>query len=1109
MNARISIVSASAGSGKTTELTRRLVEILDGNPAVTPETVIATTFTKRAAAELEERVTRALYEAGRPDLAADMADARIGTVHAVAGGLLDDYAFELGLVPGLEVIPEEDQEQLFAESLGQTLSEEELRRLSTLARKLGYETGDTYGTDWRREIQRIAEKARSNGIPPAELAAQAERSATELTAWLDPPTRSGAELQADVYEEIRRLLSQGLDEGDTTNASRQALNRVQRAAGSFAPGNEPPWAEWIALAGLKPGAASRDQFEALKTAAGAYTEHPGLAEDLREMITLSFAVAARLLVSYQEYKRSRGLVDFADQERMLLDALSNPAVAGAISRRFTTLFVDEFQDTNPMQLAIFLKLAELVDTVVWVGDPKQSIYAFRDTDPQLMQAALERIGRPEAILSTSYRSRPELVAFTNSLFRRAFAGVHSPEEVELTAARADESPDMGPALRVQKLIPEGRANKAQQAVGIAQAILGFLREAPLVYDRRQGERRRLEPGDIAVLARKQVDVRAIADALFSVGLKAAAERDGLTRTPEGALFRAAIRFVATPEDTLAEGELRLLLAEAPDPAAVVRERMQAREDGREWLSDLPVLDELRRLRESAPGRSIGEIADAVIATVDLHRQTLRFGEAAARRSNIEKLRELVLRYEEWCRRFHRSPNAGGFVIWLDELARQGDDRQGAGRGADAVNVLTYHGAKGLEWPVVVPTDLESAPTLRLTGLSVEQEGEVDLSRPLAGRRLRYWPHTGSRKADNELLRRLRDAPVADASARRARDEERRLLYVGLTRPRDYLLLPLLRSGGKSNPGYRPRWITEGLEVPVTVPDADGPTQLTIGDEELSALSATLLLGAEAGGAASPAPGGVSSAGAADDGEIRWLSAARGPRDYAAYLITPSAADDETEAGGGGRAGDGTAPAGPPALEVAETLEYAAPISRPAGADPRLLGDAFHSLYCRYIRAGADPAVLGNAEISRIFAGYQVDDVLPPAEIRSRTETPIALLQERHPTGTLLAELPLRMVSGERLMSGLADVLLLAETGAVLEAVIMDHKVVHAAPEQLPELAGRYAEQLGWYHRAVTAALEAQGPGADTGPGGAPAVQVSMYLNFPLQGRVLRVAAGLV
>ena len=127
-------------------------------------------------------------------------------------------------------------------------------------------------------------------------------------------------------------------------------------------------------------------------AAQRYEEHPRLRADIEKYTQSLFEFAARALTLYQERKGERGLLDFVDLEQLTLELLQQSAVAEVIREEFDLLVVDEFQDTNPIQLALFIRLAALVKHgAVWVGDVKQAIYGFRGSDPTLMDAVLASV----------------------------------------------------------------------------------------------------------------------------------------------------------------------------------------------------------------------------------------------------------------------------------------------------------------------------------------------------------------------------------------------------------------------------------------------------------------------------------------------------------------------------------------------------------------------------------------------------------------------------------------------------------------------------------------------------------------------------------------------
>jgi superfamily I DNA/RNA helicase len=193
MQNRVDTTIASAGTGKTYRLVEEIVaEVGAGMP---PHRILATTFTKKAAAELAGRVRARLIEAGRPDLGAAMLSARIGTVNSVCGALISEFAFELGRSPVAEVIAEDRQASVFSRAAGAVI-EECGPAISEIAERFGVQArsytlhGRTV-RGWQDDVRRAVDLARSNGIPEERLAHCAARSAASLLALLPASGQAG------------------------------------------------------------------------------------------------------------------------------------------------------------------------------------------------------------------------------------------------------------------------------------------------------------------------------------------------------------------------------------------------------------------------------------------------------------------------------------------------------------------------------------------------------------------------------------------------------------------------------------------------------------------------------------------------------------------------------------------------------------------------------------------------------------------------------------------------------------------------------------------------------------------------------------------------------
>ena len=150
---------------------------------------------------------------------------------------------------------------------------------------------------------------------------------------------------------------------------------------------------------------------------------------------------------------------------------------------------------------------------------------------------------------------------------------------------------------------------------------------------------------------------------------------------------------------------------------------------------------------------------------------------------------------------HGPASVAGFLFWCDDLAAAGEDLNAADDQANTIHVSTYHKAKGLEWPVVVCTDFDAEPRPRIWGISLildDPSKPFVLADPLANRRLRFWPWPfGQQEKGIPMADRIDASPNGATAKQTSEEEELRLLYVGLTRPRDLLVLALEK--GKSRP----------------------------------------------------------------------------------------------------------------------------------------------------------------------------------------------------------------------------------------------------------------------------------------------------------------------
>jgi ATP-dependent helicase/nuclease subunit A len=1017
---RVDTVIASAGTGKTYRLVEDIVAAIEGGLA--PHRLLATTFTKSAAAELQGRIRAALIERGRPDLAAAMLSARVGTVNAVCGSLIAEFAFELGRSPVTQVIAEESQEAVFGRATGPVIDacgagiSEIAERFAVPAR--GYVLHERYVRGWQDEVRRAVDLARSNGVPAERLPHCAAFSAAGVLALL-PAAAPGetaevldAALANALAECARRIeASRAILKGGTLDKD---VPIVERALRAITAGERIAWPDWARLAKLGATKTDAAMFAEVKAAAAAHARHPGLRADIESYIQRIFDCAARCLSAFAAYKQARGLLDFTDQEMLALDIISDPANGPRLRELIGAVFVDEFQDSSPIQIAIFTALSQIAGQNLWVGDPKQSIYGFRDADPALTSAASAAIvtatGGATRYLRRSFRTRPSLAKFVNAAIAPNMLRVGMTEdEVKFKDWERGEPPGTPPALSVWSIAGK---NKDLRSELLASRIAGLLAEPgawPVTL--KKGGVREARGGDIAVLCRGNKEISRLAAALSAQGVRVAVERAGLLDQPEVEFSLAALRWIADASDTLALAELARL---ATDDDAWFTAVFDA--DARASLTAaLPLTGALAAIRARAHQLTPLEVFDALLHAPTLLATMLRWGEAEQRLQNLEALRERIKTYQAEQQAERQAVTLTGVCQWI---AAQAEAQQPASRHPDAVNIMTYHKAKGLEWPIVILGELDAAAKGSPFGMIAVDAAKPDWREPLAQRVLRFWPWPYGEQQKGVGLDETAPASLEGQAALIDEQLERtRVLYVGLTRPRDHLAL--------TTTGGAQAWLdelTSDDDLPLIKLDLDA---VGAGSETFAARAAP-----EPAEPATPT-------GAVEYARPETMAALHPP-----LRIRPS---DAVLADG--------------AVVVAETLRLGERIVLVGDPDLQLLGEAIH----RYLAVDDGQAARETrlARAQETLMRWGVPQV-PADDLVTIADRLRAFTGERFGEAAQLAEWPIHALSGLQVLAGRADLLIDLGDGYA----IIDHKSFPGTLQVDGERLCTVAGQLAAYARAL-------------------------------------------
>jgi ATP-dependent exoDNAse (exonuclease V) beta subunit len=1017
---KIQFISAGAGSGKTFSLTKRLTDLLS-SAQIAPAGVIATTFTTLAAGELKERVRGALIEAGHLRIANQMEQALIGTVNSVCGDLLRRFAFEAGMPPDQQVLEETQGDMLFYQAMERALANNKLllRQMNTTCHRL--QILDHHNQlNWRGEVKRIADAARANNQSAADIRHLGKTSADELLAHF--PKATSRDLDRLLLNAIEHAM-EGIDtDADSTIVTREYVSLITGIrAGLYK--QRATWPEWIKLSKEMPGKKSKAFAEPIADIAIEYDKHSALHSDIRFFAEQAFAIAADSLTTYQEIKSQKGLIDFVDQEQRLYQLLDHPTVQDTLREELQLLMVDEFQDTSPIQLALFLKLSQLAAQVIWVGDIKQSIYGFRGSDPTLMTAVVQRVlaeGNAPEILEQSWRSTPELVSYINNVFVPAFSDTLEPGQVALHAARPSVSDQ--PAVETWRLIG---GKKSERAQALANGLHTMMTQGRTVIDKHSKQARAATFSDIAILCRTHANLSEIAAALSDAKLPIRYKRPGLLGTPEGCLAMACLRRLIDPQDTLATSEIHTLThCERPDAWIAQRLAHLNTEDSvsAHWLEGevLGPVAALKAQRARLHFLTPVEVLRTAIDVGNVRESVYRWGPTEQRSqhrlNNLAALLTHADKYLSQCTAQNQPATATGLVLWLYQLAEAEEDTQATGNAEDAIQLVTHHGAKGLEWPIVIAMDLDADLKSRLWGLSVlPSPASVSLENPLANRRLRYWPpFNGMHSTGLPLLDQLEASNAGQEAMQREIQEQKRLLYVSLTRPRDSLIIALnnKKSGGE--------WLGT-VDAPWMLPESD-TLQMPDGS---SIPTRSLELAATVSEAELP------------NYQPTWLNSTVPCVEKLSLRLVPSTLPQCETAHIGS------------IIELGDRLEINGDYEAAA------LGSALHAVIAT--------TIAGQQATARVLRDYGLEKTLSVATADECARRFLAEITSRFQPVRLIAEYPIHYTNTNgQIISGWIDLLVETQDGFVL----IDHKASPRARSDWEEIALGYSGQLHAYTEGI-------------------------------------------
>jgi len=1038
-------ISAGAGSGKTYRLTHLLASVVAEKKA-RPEQVILTTFTKAAATEFRQKAKEVFYEAGLTEEAEQLDRAKIGTVHSVAESFVKNYWYLLGISPEVEAMAEEDTGLYIRRSMASLPEEQDIDFFKTY--KDTFNKSDEF---WLADLQNLLEKAVAFEV--SDFTNSKAFSIKAIQAHRQSAAMPTAEDCRVALEEFREANAAGRTGGAQT-ARQESIDKALKALERFDSHTVPVLKQVggclkeLKTAMLKKtpcphAVAVREQLDKIWL-------FPAVCDLQIAYIERIYALAERWRRQYEQYKRDNRLIDFNDMEQLFFKLLQRSDVQADIRSSFTHLFVDEFQDSSPIQVKIFDCLSNLMQQSYFVGDAKQAIYGFRGSDAELTAAVAAKIealpgGRPEEPLSRNYRSTPALVEFANNFFVPAFSGEMSAEKVRLEANRTEETQ----AHPLQRWTIEGTVK--ERMVEVARRIAIMIRN---------GEK----PEDIAVLSRRNTELEQLAPLLAAYNIPVAYALPLPEDSREKKLVLSLLALLVDNCDMLARANILRLTQEGADWGQIIDSKLafnaQQTHDSI-WLDETPLIAKLQERRTFWKQQSIRTLLEGLIVELDLHNVSRAWNRTAQSESAFRALIDLAAAYEERQQRMAQPATISGFITYATTEHAQTT--------SEGVTLSTIHSAKGLEWKHVILLSAHWDFSDKLLEMNFYDVQAFHLQKPTDAVpypesivSLIPWiygesPYGHATLPDNVSAIDQTNERAQKLFAERT-SECRRLLYVAVTRARDSFVL--VEEKGRN--------ISSSFCWPELVQDADAPDNVALQDA------------ADFYVADGDFPDDIDPQSLLYNRHNpiythRFEIAADAPREPQPRDITPSDKPDAGSVEG---------------IKVERLLDSQSggliPLKGAGDSETmRQVGDCVHAVF----------AAIENVENRESFAAEVVknaglsDIITNAATIVGAWDRLAAFLQEHYGEGTTVHEHPFKIQLGGQIATGDIDLLLQTNDGVV----IVDFKTYPGYDMFKPEsehYAGRHASQLNYYAKAVESA-------------GLPVRDKLIY--YPVTGMVVRLA----
>lgn len=833
------LVSAAAGSGKTAAVVERVIRRLcDKNNPLYADRLLMTTFTNAAAAEMLNRIQASIREKlfETPDdlflqkQADDIERAQIGTIHSFCIKLLRENFFKLNIFSDFKIADETDNQILFMDAINKVVAkgyEEKSEVFYSLVENICGSRSDT-------ALKEVLEKLYYTVIAmpfPMKV----------LDNWLEKaePNEENYIIRADIIigecvdklSVIINLLQQGLslvdDEAQVKIVNEEIKLLIEFLDLLKARNLKDAFEVSKSLKFLNNGKMLKapDDFKKMRetiknsmkeiTNLLEYSDIENFINDQKHLYPMTeclFSLVRKLIEEFSNLKREKNVVDFSDVEQMTLQLLwqddlkTTSKLAEEISSRYDEIYIDEYQDINAAQEKIFEAITPKSNNIFMVGDAKQGIYGFRQTDTTIFNnkqkefAAYDGKTFPSKIFfDANFRSRNSVTEFINGIFSSIMneetCDMNYDEKQSLKAKGSfPDSDEAGATMLFYESMPKSRETVwiVDEANVVASEITRLVNNGYMVNDK--GTMRPCRYGDFCIIIRSGAEKFAVyQEVLSGYGIDAVNDKEQTTflDSREILIIRSVLKAISNPYDDIAlcAAMLSPIFLFTPTDLAEIRmlkEKKSPLFDAVKSAAECGVnkcqdfLKKFRELQRLSACKSVDELLSIIYNRHGFYNMAAAMSSGDERTANLDMMRHYSRIFEQ-----NGYKGIGSFIKFVEKIGQNGGvDLSGAPLITDnsnKVRIITIHKSKGLEFPVCILGGVYAAFNEKdiTSAYIVNKDFGFTCKIVDAKRGIKYDPF--AYRFMQYILR------------QEQRAEEMRMLYVALTRAKEKLIIPIVKT----------------------------------------------------------------------------------------------------------------------------------------------------------------------------------------------------------------------------------------------------------------------------------------------------------------------------